>query len=127
MRLVWIDDDIEQVAQKFDREVAAALEDDLTELEEQIADFDRTKHVRKRMNTVWRNFIEERYLTPGGRSFRAIYIITGHGTVFYDVIKKRKEKQHALFRSLEENHEQVIKDAELKIVEVTEGLAEYTD
>lgn len=67
------------------------------------------------MNTVWRNFIGERYLNPGGRSFRAIYIITGYGTVFYDVIKKRKEKQHALFRSLEQNREQIIKDAELKI------------
>ncbi|NUB91124.1 hypothetical protein HT576_08830 [Haloterrigena sp. SYSU A121-1] len=117
MKLVWTDDDIQDVEQKFDEQVADALEDDLAELEEQIAEFDRTKHVRKRMNTVWRDFIGERYLHPGGRSFRAIYIITGHGTVFYDVIKKRKEKQHALFRSLEQNREQVIKDAELKIVE----------
>lgn len=120
MDVVWTDDDLDTVERDHSPVVAAAVKDDLHTLEQQLDCADRKTQVRQRMDTVWRNFIGERYIRPEDRSYRDIYIITGHGVVFYDVIVKRKEKQEQLFRGLEQNRQQVIKDAELKIVEAQE-------
>lgn len=118
MKVVWTEEDVAEVVDDHNQTVADAVRDDLTTLAEQLDGVDRKVRVRQRMDTVWRNFVGERYIHPQDRSFRTIYIITGYGVVYYGVIKKRKDKQDALFRSFEGNRKQVIKDAELKIAEL---------
>lgn len=118
MKVVWTDDDVKEVEDDYNRRVADAVRNDLTTLARQLDGVDRKAGARRRMDTVWKNFVGERYIRPEDRAFRTVYIITGYGVVYYDVIRKRKDKQDALFRSFEGNREQVIKDAELKIVEL---------
>ena len=116
MKVVWTDDDMAEAEDAYNEQVADAVRDDLTTLDQQLDDVDRKAGARRRMDTVWKNFIGERYIHPEGRAFRTVYIITGYGVVFYTVIKKQKHTQDALFRSLKNSREEVIRDAELKIV-----------
>lgn len=118
MKVVWTDDDVEEVEDDYNQRVADAVRDDLTTLDQQLDGVERKAGARRRMDTVWKNFVGERYIRPEDRAFRTVYIITGYGVVYYDVIRKRKDKQDALFRSFEGNREQVVKDAELKIAEL---------
>lgn len=118
MKVVWTDEDVAEAADAYDEQVAGAVRDDLRKLVRQLDGVDRKAGARRRMDTVWKNFVGERYIRPEDRAFRTVYIITGYGVVYYDVIRKRKDKQDALFRSFEGNRQQVVKDAELKIVEL---------
>lgn len=118
MKVVWTDEDVAEAEDAYDKQVADAVHDDLTALDRQLDGVERKARARRRMDTVWKNFVGERYIHPEGRAFRTVYIITGYGVVYYTVIKKRKDKQDALFRSFEGNRKQVIKDAELKIVQL---------